>query len=330
MPEMKNPDRYGQIDQKIVDELMVYENSYFREDTPIPFLEGLTIYPIAVKDYEAFASCSICFSLNKNEDPKGVAVSHLDYLLNKIDLPDHEGQMWLMKIIKLMTMVFHLELGYLCKDCGKVLSYKSEEVSKYMSECKTYVETITQNPDLYASTPEPKLICPNCGKDVFEETFQIKVDEQTKKKRLFLNGQEIKKQDFNRLRQIVLFQNFPDYADETWIDPAVKKDHDERLRIEQQKNDVHATIEKKVICLSVTTNYKLSEIWNMSIRHFTMALSTVDDLINYKLLKQAKYSGLSGFPKDFKIDHWIYKPNRDIYGDSYKDVDQITNEINRI
>ena len=138
-----------------------------------------------------------------------------------------------------------------------------------------------------------------------------------------MNGHIITKKEFNLLRQIVLFQNFPDYVDDSWVDPDLRRDRDEKLRLEQRNNDLHASIEKKVTGLTITTNYKFDEIYNMSIRRFTMALAMVDDLINYKLLKQAQYSGLSNFPKGFKVDHWMYKPNKDMYGDSYKDTDAL-------
>ena len=95
------------------------------------------------------------------------------------------------------------------------------------------------------------------------------------------------------------------------------------MRIEQQMNDLHASIEQKVVCLSISTQYKFAEIFDMSIRKFTLALAKVDELINYKLLKQAQYSGFASFPKDFKIEHWIYKPNKDMYGDSYRSLDSI-------
>lgn len=68
----------------------------------------------------------------------------------------------------------------------------------------------------------------------------------------------------------------------------------------------------------------------MSIRRFTMALATVDDLINYKIMRQAVSSGFVSLPKGKKIEHWIYKPLKDIYGDDYKSMDEMQQEVSRL
>ena len=41
-------------------------------------------------------------------------------------------------------------------------------------------------------------------------------------------------------------------------------------------------------------------------------------------MKTASLSGFVQWPKDKPIEHWIYKPYKDMYGDSYKTVDQAT------
>ena len=111
---------------------------------------------------------------------------------------------------------------------------------------------------------------------------------------------------------------------------VVATEKDEKMRLQQMKNDVHATIEKKVTCLTITTNYKYDEIYNMSIRRFTMALATVDDLINYKIMKQAVSSGFVSLPKGKTIEHWIYKPIKDLYGDAYKSMDEVENQVSNL
>ena len=32
--------------------------------------------------------------------------------------------------------------------------------------------------------------------------------------------------------------------------------------------------------------------------------------------------GMASFPKGFKLEHWLYKPEKDMYGDGYKTTDQ--------
>ncbi len=67
----------------------------------------------------------------------------------------------------------------------------------------------------------------------------------------------------------------------------------------------------------------------MPIRKFTMALSTVDDLINYKIMRTAVSSGFVSLPDGKKIEHWIYKPIKDMYGE-YKSMDEATAEANNL
>ena len=323
--------KYGKLDPQLIALLKNYELTYFREDIPIPFMSEFMLYPVPVRLFEEFATCSSCLSLDKNEDPKGIAMSHLDYLLSRTDLPAPEGNIWTYKIYKLFEIIFHLQQGYECMGCHHVLDYNSKEVVTFVQACQSFVKKLTEavssetaeseiNPEDFQ---EPQLTCPICGGQVFRHVMRIVEDPQTHKKQLVINGHTLTKQEFNMLRQIVLFQNFPDYVDDSWVDRDLKRDRDERIKLEQGLYDVHATIEQKVVCLSITTNYKFAEIYDMSIRKFTMALAKVDDLIKYKLLKQAQYSGLAQFPKDFKIDHWIYKPNKDMYGDSYRSTDSI-------
>lgn len=319
--------KYGKLDKETVNLLKEYEVSYFREDKPIPFVDGLVIHPVQTRHFEEFAACSSCLSLNKNDDPNGIRMSNLEYLLSKTTLPAPEGQIWSYKIYKLFELIFDLHPGYECMECHSVLEYNSKEVVEFVKSCQDFVKFLQEHGNQFPENgeipPEPQLKCPSCGNEKFRHVMNIGTDPETKKLFLSVNGHIITKKEFNLLRQIVLFQNFPDYVDDSWVDPDLRRDRDEKLRLEQRNNDLHASIEKKVTGLTITTNYKFDEIYNMSIRRFTMALAMVDDLINYKLLKQAQYSGLSNFPKGFKVDHWMYKPNKDMYGDSYKDTDAL-------
>lgn len=320
-------DRYGQLDKDIVDLLKNYEYSYFREDTPIPFC-GLYIYPVMVRNYEELASCCSCFTLNKNEDPKGIAMSHLDYLISKTKIEEKdEGRVWSYKLQRLFELIFKIDNGIKCEECGCITKYSDKEYTNFTKSVSDIFKKFQEDPSNFKgeSFDESllKFHCPKCGSEKTHSMISVTKDNNNKTA-LMVDGHLITKNDFNKLRQIVLFQNYSDYADESGIDPELKKDHDEKIRMQQAKNDVHATIEKKVTCLTVTTNYKYEEIYNMSIRRFTMALATVDDLINYKIMKQAVSSGFVSLPKGKSIEHWIYKPIKDIYGDSYKTVDEVT------
>lgn len=316
--------KYGQLKPDIVEMLRSYEYEYFREDKPVPFC-GLYIHPAQVRDYEVFSNCCGCLTLNKNEDPKGITLSHLDYLIYKMQIKENnEGQVWSYKLQKLFEIIFHLRNGLKCKKCGHIIGYGDKEFLDFKDQLVVLAEVL-KDPEKAEEATVPSLKCPKCQETDFLEMIKIIQDPVTKKNNLLVDGHVITNKDFVNLRQIVLYQNYPDYVDDSWVDPAIKRDHDERMRLEQKKNDLHASIEKKVICLSVSTNYSLNSIWDMPIRKFTMALSTVDDLINYKIMKQATLSGFVSMPKGKTVEHWIYKPNKDMYGDSYKSTDEIKN-----
>lgn len=319
--------KYGLLPDNIKEKLKSYEYLYFREDKPVPFKE-LFVYPVSVRDFEIFSSCSNIFSLNKNETAEGIKMSNLDYLIFKMKSSDKdEGKIFSYKVDKIFELIFHIKNGIKCSSCGEIIPYDGEVFKQYLVDYAKFVEKSKEKNSVDKESI-PKLVCPKCGKEHFTGMIKIVPDPDNNKKECIQVGDTIiNKNDFNLLRQLVLFQNFPDYFDDSWVDPEIKKDHDEKIRIEQQKNDVHASIEKKVICLSISTNYKPDEIYNMSIRRFTMALSAVDDLINYKIMKQSVSSGFVSLPKGKTIEHWIYKPNKDLYGDSYKDTDDIKQSV---
>lgn len=318
--EVQADPKYGQLDEKLVNFLRKCEFDYFREDLPVPFC-GLLLYPVQVRNYEEFANCCSCLTLDKNKDPKGIANTHLGYLIGKTQIKeDDEGRQWSYRIQRLFELVFHIDNGLKCKKCGKVMRYNDKQFIEFVNT----INDMASHPEKYeGEQPAPELSCPCCGEKEFIEMIKISRNEKTKKYSLFVDGHEITSKDFANLRQIILYQNYPDYADESWIDPAVKRDHDEKMRLERMRNDLHATIEKKVVCLSISTHYDFKEIYDMSIRKFTMALTAVDDLINYKIMKQATMSGFVSLPKGKTVEHWIYKPDKDLYGDSYKTTDEV-------
>lgn len=315
--------KYQGVPDKIAAEIKSYEAQYFKEDLPIPLCGHLKLYPATVHDYEAFSNCSACLTLNKNESPEGVRMSHLEYLYSMTQKPGEEGAMWSYRIQKLFEIIFHIKNGIKCIKCGRVIEYNSPEFRDYV----TKIQEAQQN-----GQPIPSLICPQtgCEGEQFIEMMKFIEDPETKKHSLSVDGQIITKDDYNRLRYIVLFQNFSDYRDDSEVDPDLKRDYEEKMRLERLKNDVHATLEQKIVAVSIATHFKFEELYNMSIRKFTMVLTTVEDLINYKIMKSASLSGFVQWPKDHPIEHWLYKPDKDMYGDTYKTLDEATERADTV
>ena len=312
-------DRFKGVPEKIATEIKMCESEYFKEDKPVPLCGNLLMYPATVHDYEVFSSCSSCLTLNKNDSLEGIRMSHLEYLYSMTQKPGEEGASWSFRIQKLFEIIFHIKNGIKCKKCGRVIEYSSDEFRNYIAA----VQDAQQN-----KKEIPPLVCSEegCGGNDFIEMMKFIEDPKTKKHVLCVDGQVIDKDAYNRLRYIVLYQNFPDYRDDSWVDPEIKKDYEERIKLDRQKNDAYATLEKKIVGVSVATHFSLQEIYDMTIRKFVMVLTTVEDLINYKIMKTASMSGFVSWPKDHPIEHWLYKPDKDMFGDAYKSLDEATKE----
>ena len=314
------PDRYKGLDESLADELRKDEIEYFKMDLPVPF-HGFLLYPAIVRDYEKFASASACLTLDKNKTPEGIRMTNLDYLVSKLN-DKKEGPMWSFKFNLLVEVVFHLKNGLKCKKCGNVIEYQSDVFTGFLKKVQ---DLMAHPPKEGEKFEEPKLVCGKCGNEDYSQYVEmVKIVKGDKKHFSFLVDEKpITSQMFNELREIIMYQNSADYQNDSWVDPDIKADYEERLALEQKENaGATASLERKIVGLSVASNYKLTEIYDMTIRKFAMALGLVDDLINYKIMRSAMMSGMVSFPKDFKLEHWLYKTPKDMYGDGYKTVEQ--------
>lgn len=227
MAENQVNDRYKGIPKDIAQELSKDEILYFREDKPVPFC-GLNIYPVKVRDYETFCNCSACCTLNRKESEEGLKMTDLEFLLLQSGKEGEEGQQWSFRIQRLFELVFHISNGLKCKngDCHHVLTYESEAFLQYVMDIQKSQKE---------NTPPPQLKCPKCGGTEFNEVIKFCQDEKTKKYYLMIDGHKITHLDFKKFRQIVLFQNFPDYHDDSWVDPALKADYEAKLELQRKK-----------------------------------------------------------------------------------------------
>lgn len=252
MAEGKENIKYKGLKTEIASEIEGYENTYFREDKPIPFVGDLFIYPATMRDYELFTMCTSCLTLNKNEVKEGIRMSNLEFLLFKMREDTEEGKILSYKLQKLIEIIFHIHNGIKCTKCNHVIDYKSVELMQY-------VQVVSEAREKGESAPPMK--CSQCGGTEWIDMIKFGIDPVKNKPVLFVNGQMVKAKDFDRLRQIVLFQNFPDYRDDSWVDPAIKKDYQEKLKIQAQKSgNANASVEDKMVALTVTTHYDFDQL----------------------------------------------------------------------
>lgn len=300
-------------EKKILEEVEYYTDRFFVFDQPVPFC-GLNIYPVNIQHYTEFMTANSCLLLNKDDDPAGVRLSNLDYLLLKIADPK-EGPFWSMRLSKILELCLHVLPGMNCPKCGKNISY-----SEFFTE-----EREKQYQEMSEEDREKILDC-ECGEGKLVPSLNQKKDEKTGKTILAINGHDISVADFNRLRKIILYQNLPDYEDDSYVDKEIRDDF--ALKAEMQsRHSGRASLEQKIICVCAKSSYKIEEIYNMSIRKFTMLLSTINDVLEYQITRTGLMSGMVSLKDGKEIDHWIYKKKKSVY-DSAVDAQAFTDKIN--
>lgn len=295
----------SEIDKKIKEDVEFFRDKYFTYDQPVPFKE-LTLYPVTVKDYNEFLSSSACLTLNKNDDPKGIAMSHIDYLLSKMQ-DEKEGPLWSLRFTKILELCLHIKSGLKCPKCGKFMSFE-EFYMKYEDP------SIENKNDI--------LLC-ECGEKMVET---VRFKENEKKKKIFVfDGVELNSQDFNKLRKYIMYQNLPDYKDDSWVDKAVRDDQAARAELKSRGSGT-ATLERKIMGVCANTHWKIDEVYSLSIRKFLMILGMIDDIMNYTITRTGLMSGFASLPKGETVEHWLYKKDEGMYGKAM-DAESFTNQI---
>jgi hypothetical protein len=296
----------SEVDKEIKEEVEYLRDKYFTYDLSVPF-KGLTLYPVTVKDYNEFLSSTACLTLNKNDDPKGIAMTQIDYLISKMQ-DKKEGALWALRFTKILELCLHVKSGLKCPKCGKFMSFE-EFYKKYES--------------LPNENKNDVLLC-ECG-DKFVET--VRFQEGKDKKRVFIiDGVEITSQDFNKMKKFIMYQNLPDYKDDSWVDKAIRDDQAAKAEL-KSRGSGSASLERKIVGVCANTHWKIDEVYSLTIRKFLMILGMIDDIMSYTITKTGLMSGFSSLPKGQTLEHWLYKKDEGMYGKAM-DADSYTSQIN--
>ena len=113
-----------------------------------------------------------------------------------------------------MEMVFHINNGLRCNKCGKEISYE-EFIPKYM-QAKTDRERI-------------EVFKCDCGGN-FEESVKLFKDD-SKKVILRINGHDISSRDYLKLRKYILYQNLPDFFDDSLLPKQIRDNERKKSEI---------------------------------------------------------------------------------------------------
>jgi hypothetical protein len=296
-----------EAEKKILEEVDYFRDKYFTYDLPVP-VGRLTLHPVSIKDYNEFLSSSACLTLNKNDDVAGIRMTNIDYLLSKMQ-DEKEGPMWSLRFTKIIELCFHIKSGLKCPKCGKFMSFE-EFYIKYEDE-----SIIDKNSILNCE----------CGSK-YQETIKFKENEKGKKIFVF-DGVEVDNQTFNKLRKYIMYQNLPDYKDDSWVDKAIRDDQAAKNELKSRGSGT-ASLERKIIGVCVNTHWKIEEVMNMTIRKFLMVLGMVDDIMNYTITRTGLMSGFASLPKGETVEHWLYKKDEGLYGKAM-DMDAYTSQIKK-
>lgn len=273
-------------------DISFYQERYFTFDEPVPF-DGLTLYPATVRNYNSFMSSSTCCTLNKNDDPEGLRLTHLDYLMKKLK-DEKDGPLWCTRLTKLVEVCMHIENGYKCPKCGKHIS-----ITEFFMRLS--------NPNLNKEDIDK---C-ECGEKMYA-TIRWQQNEKSKKRTdLVIDNHVIDADSFYRLRKILMYQNVPDWQDDEDVIKEIRDDQAARSEI-LSKGQGKASLERKMCCLCVKTGFHIEDLYDMPIRKFSQMLGIADDLINYETTKLGLMTGMVSLKDGSHIDHWIYKKERSL------------------
>lgn len=147
---------------------------------------------------------------------------------------------------------------------------------------------------------------------------------------LFLNGEKIDANDFDIIKEIICMQNNVELPDEN-MHPDLKKALDEAQSYYNEKHSTGkvGTLEDQMICVTISTPYKLNDIYSLTIRKFTKILQRVDFKLHYQIYKAAEMGGMVSFKKP--VDHWtndLSKTFEEKYANVMVDSESFTAKVN--
>ncbi len=304
------PDNLPKIERDILKEVGYLKERYFVKDEPVE-LNGLTLYPVKVKDYNDFAWASACLTLHKNDVFEGVKMTHLEFLLSKIKKKD-EPQ-WASMFSKIVEICLHIRPGVRCKKCGKYIGYLDFYNQDFFKKCELGLS-------------KEELFKCECG-DKLVPSVETGVDEKGKTI-VYIDGIKVNADDFNRIRKYLLYQNFPDFKDDSWVHKSVREDQALKADL-LSKNSGTASLERKIVCVCSQSCYKIEDIFEMPMRKFIMLLGVINDAIEYKAAKQGVMSGMVTLKKGASLEHWVYRKERGLY-DAAVDSGDLTQKIKNL
>lgn len=275
-----------------------YIEKYVTFGKPVKY-QGLDIKPILVKDYFQFIDAKDILLINKNKIPdvEIIQMTYLRFLTLLVAEQDDIREDFL--------TILALTLGVKYDDKKRDTSFRPNEMlAQHINEHQSM---------LFIN-----------GWDVC-----FRIDDNRTWLQLYSGDNMIELNDdqFNDLKDIILFQNIHDHDDMEMSD-------DFRRVVEEyyalkNKNVIIPTLEDKMMAVAVSSGYKLDELQQMPLRLFDSlfeySVSKLEYQVNKLIVNLAQ-----GEIKGFTLSHWVYKTKKDKYSEIFTNAQDLVNKFNSL
>lgn len=136
-----------------------------------------------------------------------------------------------------------------------------------------------------------------------------------------LTDLSITSKQFDDIRQIILYQNIPNY-DDSYINPDFKKAMDEQDEL-KNKNIDYPTLERKIAIITAHSGITKKEQEQMTYRSHCILFNEVCGEIEFITVRPVALFSNGGK----NLDHWIYKKKKDKFDGYVKSVDSYTQSM---
>jgi hypothetical protein len=283
------------IGSDLVEQNISKKNEQFNIwDKPIPYKEGLLIYPVLMEDYLSFHIAVNCLLIEKNRipDPLIISMSYLDFIFYLAE-QNKESEIYLMMLIELF------------KICLKV---NPDEIMKIRDE-RGKIKLIIKQKQIIITKHKKTFKNRNKKPDI----------------RIVENDIEIDKNDFNNIKEIICSQNLIELPDPN-IDPNLEKALKEAQEFKNKNKKKMCSLEDQLICVMIALGETdKSKFKNMTIRTFAKILERYDYKLHYEIYKGAECGGMISFKQE--IDHWMTEIKKNKYEDVMVDYDSFKGKV---
>lgn len=164
-----------------------------------------------------------------------------------------------------------------------------------------------------------------------KEEDRIGFYEKDGKAYFLIDGQQYDNNDLMNMKKIIFEQNCIMDIDES-IQKEVRDalEKAEEYKLKQNANKM-CSLEEQMICVSISSPYKLEDIYKLTIRKFSKMLQRIDHKLHYQIYLNAEMSGMVEFKNKDTLTHWMSDLNgRDKYQDVKVDMDDMNSKIDGI